>query len=50
MDRYEYMKLCLASLLYNHHLNQSYVSDVCMEPIFWFVDNYTHVLGPVINF
>lgn len=23
------------------------VIQVCMEPIFWFVDNFTHLLGPV---
>lgn len=27
-------------------MNSNYASDVCMEPIFWFVDNYTHLLGP----
>lgn len=27
-------------------MNQSYFSDVAMEPIFWFVDNFTHLLGP----
>lgn len=26
-------------------MNQSYFSDVAMEPIFWFVDNFTHLLG-----
>uniref|UniRef100_A0A6B2E9F6 Palmitoyltransferase n=1 Tax=Phlebotomus kandelakii TaxID=1109342 RepID=A0A6B2E9F6_9DIPT len=44
--RYAYTLVCIKSLMYNHHLNQSYVSDVCMEPIFWFVDNFTHLLGP----
>lgn len=44
--RLRYLKLCLQSLTYNKHMNQSYASDVCMEPIFWFVDNYTHLLGP----
>jgi palmitoyltransferase len=33
-------------LFYNHHLSQAYMSDVCLEPIFWFVDNFTHLLGP----
>lgn len=47
LARYAYTRLCLASLLYNQHCTQSYASDVCMEPIFWCVDNYTHVLGPV---
>lgn len=41
-----YLRLCVQSLMYNSHLNQSYASDVCMEPIFWVVDNYTHLLGP----
>ncbi|KAL5284990.1 ZDHHC16 family protein [Megaselia abdita] len=43
---WENLKLCFNSLTYNHHMNSSYASDVCMEPIFWFVDNYTHLLGP----
>ncbi|XP_037955971.1 palmitoyltransferase ZDHHC16-like [Teleopsis dalmanni] len=44
--RYAYMKLCFHSLTYNIHTNPSYATDVCMEPIFWIVDNYTHLLGP----
>lgn len=28
-------------------MNQSYASDVCLEPIFWFVDNFAQLLGPV---
>lgn len=47
LDRYEYIKLCICALMYNHHMNSSYASDVAMEPIYWIVDNYTHVLGPV---
>lgn len=43
----KYARMCFRSLFYNHHLSQGYVSDVCMEPIFWFVDNFTHLLGPV---
>lgn len=42
----ENLNLCFHSLTYNHHMNSDYASDVCMEPIFWFVDNYTHLLGP----
>lgn len=42
--------MCFRSLFANHHMSQSYVSDVCMEPIFWFVDNFTHLLGPVSTF
>nr|CAH7735753.1 unnamed protein product [Callosobruchus chinensis] len=36
------------SLTYNHFLDQSYAADVCMEPMFWFVDNFTYAIGPVI--
>uniref|UniRef100_A0A182RQF1 Palmitoyltransferase n=1 Tax=Anopheles funestus TaxID=62324 RepID=A0A182RQF1_ANOFN len=48
--RIQYGKQCIRSLTYNHHMNQSYASDVCMEPIFWFVDNFTHLLGPFFVF
>uniref|UniRef100_A0A1A9X411 Palmitoyltransferase n=1 Tax=Glossina brevipalpis TaxID=37001 RepID=A0A1A9X411_9MUSC len=44
--KWSYMKLCFRSLTYNEHLDASYASDVLMEPIYWFVDNYAHVLGP----
>jgi palmitoyltransferase len=27
-------------------MNQSYASDVLLEPIFWFVDNFASMLGP----
>lgn len=37
----------MLSLTYNHHLNQSYVADVALEPIIWIVDNYAHFLGRV---
>lgn len=45
---WENLKVCFHSLTYNHHMNMNYASDVCMEPIFWFVDNYTHLLGPFL--
>jgi len=45
--RWSYMKHCWHSLTFNAHMNSSYASDVCLTPIFWFVDNYTHCLGPV---
>ncbi|CAH1103090.1 unnamed protein product [Psylliodes chrysocephalus] len=35
------------SLTYNHFMDQSYAADVCMEPMFWFVDNFTHAIGPI---
>ncbi|KAH8267863.1 hypothetical protein KR026_009801 [Drosophila bipectinata] len=44
--RWSYMKHCWHSLTFNAHMNSSYASDVCLTPIFWVVDNYTHCLGP----
>ncbi|XP_039490572.1 palmitoyltransferase ZDHHC16 [Drosophila santomea] len=44
--RWSYIKHCWHSLTFNAHMNSSYASDVCLTPIFWFVDNYTHCLGP----
>lgn len=41
-----YIKYCLTSLFFNAHLSQSYAADVCLEPVFWIVDNYAHALGP----
>lgn len=34
------------SLTYNHFMNSSYAIDVIMEPMIWFVDNFTKFLGP----
>ncbi|XP_017771905.1 PREDICTED: probable palmitoyltransferase ZDHHC16 isoform X2 [Nicrophorus vespilloides] len=36
----------LKSFQYNHFVDASYCADVCMEPLFWFVDNFTYVIGP----
>lgn len=35
------------SLTYNHFMDQSYAADVFMEPLFWFVDNFTQAIGIV---
>ncbi|XP_022902518.1 palmitoyltransferase ZDHHC16 [Onthophagus taurus] len=35
------------SLTYNNCLDQNYAADVCMEPMFWFVDNFTNTIGPI---
>ncbi|XP_059477659.1 palmitoyltransferase ZDHHC16 isoform X2 [Neocloeon triangulifer] len=40
------LKLTFRSLTYNHFLDQSYVADTLMEPLFWFVENFTKFLGP----
>ncbi|XP_036325336.1 palmitoyltransferase ZDHHC16A isoform X2 [Rhagoletis pomonella] len=33
-----------------HRLVTNFDSDTCLEPMFWFVDNYTHLLGPFFLF
>ncbi len=35
------------SLFFNYHFDCGYFADTLMEPMFWFVDNFTHLLGPV---
>lgn len=47
-ENLNYLILCIKSLLYNKHLSQSYVADVCLEPIFKIVDSkiFSRFLGP----
>lgn len=48
IEIYDYMVLCLKSLMYNKHLSQSYVADILIEPIFKIVDSkvFSKFLGP----
>jgi len=50
IQKYFSVKLIFNSLFYNEHLSFNYAFDTLMEPLFWFVDNFTHVLGPVSYF
>lgn len=47
-EHFAYFFLCVKSLFYNAHLSQSYVADVCLEPIFKIVDSkiFSRFLGP----
>lgn len=47
-EKWNYFKLCFKSLFYNHHLSQSYVADILLEPIFKIVDSkiFSRFLGP----
>lgn len=38
--------MIIKSLFYNDFLNWSYVCDILLEPLFWFVENFTACLGP----
>lgn len=40
------LQIVFKSLFYNDFLNWSYVCDILMEPMFWFVENFTACLGP----
>ncbi|KAF8790802.1 palmitoyltransferase ZDHHC16-like [Argiope bruennichi] len=44
---YSMTKLTLYSLFYNDFADKYYVGDTCMEPMFWFVDHFTKILGPI---
>ncbi|PBC34906.1 palmitoyltransferase [Apis cerana cerana] len=41
------LQIITKSLFYNEFLNWSYVCDILLEPMFWFVENFTACLGPV---
>ncbi|GFY50887.1 palmitoyltransferase ZDHHC16, partial [Trichonephila inaurata madagascariensis] len=44
---YSMTKLTLISLFHNDFADKYYVGDTCMEPMFWFVDHFTKILGPI---
>jgi len=39
--------LYVRSLCFNSHMDSGYMADTLLEPMFWFVDNFTHILGPI---
>lgn len=47
-ESFEYLVLCTKSLFFNQHLSQSYIADICLEPIFKIVDSkfFSRFLGP----
>lgn len=46
-QRWWRLQIVMKSLFYNEFLNWSYACDILMEPMFWFVENFTSFLGPV---
>ncbi|XP_051162742.1 palmitoyltransferase ZDHHC16 [Leptopilina boulardi] len=46
-EKYRRLLIIVKSLFYNDFLSWSYVCDILLEPIFWFVENFTSSLGPV---
>lgn len=45
-QRWWRLQIVMKSLFYNEFLNWSYACDILMEPMFWFVENFTSFLGP----
>ena len=46
-SRLSLLRISVYSLFYNDHVDSGYVIDTLMEPMFWFVDNFTKSLGPI---
>ncbi|XP_074095713.1 palmitoyltransferase ZDHHC16 [Cotesia typhae] len=49
-EKWYRLKITFLSLFYNEFLDWGYACDTLMEPIFWFVNNFTAVLGPLLVF
>ncbi|XP_034948583.1 palmitoyltransferase ZDHHC16 [Chelonus insularis] len=47
-DRWLRLRITLKSLFHNDFVDWTYICDTLMEPIFWFVENFTAVLGPIL--
>ena len=47
MKLLSHAKLVFLSLFYNSHLSWSYAFDTVLEPLFYLVDNFAKVLGPI---
>uniref|UniRef100_A0A914VZB3 Palmitoyltransferase n=1 Tax=Plectus sambesii TaxID=2011161 RepID=A0A914VZB3_9BILA len=41
------LKLLTLGLFYNEHCDFFYATETCLNPAFWFVDNYVRHLGPI---
>ncbi|XP_074594488.1 palmitoyltransferase ZDHHC16 isoform X2 [Brevipalpus obovatus] len=48
--KYQLLKITFLSLFYNEQADFNYCVDTLLEPIYWFVDNYTKALGPFFVF
>ncbi|XP_066246563.1 palmitoyltransferase ZDHHC16B [Euwallacea similis] len=45
---YQLCRLGVQTLTYNHFMDASYVADVFMGPIFWFIENFTRAIGSLL--
>ena len=37
-------------MFYNEHISSDYMFDTIMAPAFWFLDQFTAILGPLFVF
>ena len=37
-------------MFYNEHISSDYMIDTIMAPAFWFLDQFTAILGPLFVF
>ena len=45
--RWKIFRITFLSLFYNDHLSSDYIFDTLMAPAFYFVDQFTAILGPL---
>ena len=43
-----YCILTLKSIFYNEFMSTSYLFDIFFEPLLWFVDHFSKILGPIL--
>ena len=48
--KYKKFVLTMKTLFYNDLADTSYIMETMLEPMFWIVDNFAKVLGPVSIF
>ena len=45
--RWKICRITFLSLFYNEHISSDYIFDTLMAPAFYFVDQFTAILGPL---
>ena len=49
MERFKVLLFILRSLTFNSATSRATVVDTIFEPVFWIVDHFVRILGPVSN-
>ena len=48
--KWKITKITVLSMFYNEHISSDYMFDTIMAPAFWFLDQFTAILGPLFVF